>query len=168
MSIAEPLILAPPSVEVEPAAAADARGIAALLRRCAPETVAVPEREVLRDIRRYVVVRDEELGVVASAAVHPVSSGVSELRSLAVDPRCRGAGFGPGLVRRIARVMQRRGHRLLCVTLRPRFFARFGFRRIPLDRLPRKENRPVFVNGRPRIAMIRSPDAAPLPAEGDA
>jgi amino-acid N-acetyltransferase len=162
----EPLALPSPAIDVEPAGPGDARGIAALLRRCAPETVAVPERDVRRHWRRYVVVRDEELGVVASAAVHEISSCVSELRSLAVDPRCRGRGLGPGLVRRITREMQRRGHRLLCVTLRPRFFARFGFRRVPLDALPRKENRPAVVNGRPRVAMIRRVHGAIPPAGG--
>jgi amino-acid N-acetyltransferase len=156
--------LAAPPIRVEPAGPADAYGIAALLRRCAPETVVVPEREIRRHCSRYVVVRDEELGIVASAAVHELSPGVSELRSLAVDPRSRGRGLGPGLVRRIARVMQRRGYRLLCVTLRPRFFERFGFRRIPLDAIPRKGNRPAIVAGRPRVAMIRWADAGPLPA----
>jgi amino-acid N-acetyltransferase len=155
--------LSAPAITLEPATPADARGIAALLRRCAPDTVVVPEREIRRHWSRYVVVRDEELGIAASAAVHELSPGVSELRSLAVDPRCRGRGFGPGVVRRIARVMQRRGHRLVCVTLRPRFFERFGFRRIPLDVIPRKRNRPEVVAGRPRVAMIRWADAGPVP-----
>jgi len=151
-----------PQVAIEPAGLADARGIAALLRRCAPETVALPEREIRRHVNRYVVVRDEELGVVASAAVHELSPGVSELRSLAVDPRCRGRGLGPGIVGRVARVMERRGYRLVCVTLRPRFFERLGFRRIPLDAIPRKGNRPSTVAGRPRVALIRRTDAAPV------
>lgn len=157
-----------PPIEIEPASPADARGIAALLRRCAPETVEVPAHEIRRHWNRYVVVHDDRLGIVASAAVHELSPGVSELRSLAVDPRCRGCGLGPSVVRRVAREMQRRGHRLLCVTLRPRFFAHFGFRRIPLDAIPRKRNRAAAVAGRPRVAMIRWADAAPVPGRASA
>jgi N-acetylglutamate synthase-like GNAT family acetyltransferase len=152
------------ALPVVPAVPGDAPAIARALRRCAPETVAVPEDEIRRHWRRYLVVRAPGVGVVATAALHEREQGACELRSLAVEPRWRGCGLGARVVRSVIARVRRRGGPLLCVTLRPGFFERFGFRRLPPEAVPERRNRPPRVGGRPRVAMVRRPDTGLLPA----
>jgi len=150
-------------LDVVPAGPDDASGIARQLRRCAPETVVLTEAEVRRRWWRYFVARDPQGAIVATVALHPLDVATSELRSLAVDPRRRGSGLGALLVRHVREEARERGRRLVCVTLRPRFFARFGFRAVPLwsvaDRPGRRRRpgSPARINGRPRVAMVWSP-----------
>jgi amino-acid N-acetyltransferase len=147
-----------PTLRVEDALPQDTPDIARLLRRCAPETIAVPEAEIRRRWNRYLVVRAEGIGVVATAAVHVLDAGRCELRSLAVDPRWRGHGLGARLVRGVVR--RARGRHVVCVTIRPAFFERLGFRPVPLDAAPERPDRSDRVAGRTRVAMEWSPAPA--------
>jgi len=142
----------------------DASGIARLLRRCAPATIPVPESEIRRRHDEFVVVREEQK-VIATAALRRVDGRSDELRSLAVDPGYRGQGLGERLVACLSGNADRRGRRLLCVTLYPDFFRRQGFSGGRLSSLPAKSQRGARVNGRPRVAMVKEPEAAEPPAE---
>lgn len=152
-----------PWLEVQPASPDDAPEIAGVLRACAPDTVVMSEAEIRRQWWRYSVVRARGCGVVATVALHDVDRRTSELRSLAVDPHWRGHGLGAQLVERVLEQARERRRAILCVTLRPRFFARFGFRAVPLELVAdrpgrtRRPGRPTRVNGRPRVAMVWRP-----------
>jgi amino-acid N-acetyltransferase len=148
---------------IEGATPEDADGIARLLERSAPETIPMSAAELAERADEFAVMRAPDGTIVATAAIRPCPRLECELRSLAVDPDWRGLGLGARLVEHVKQYCASTGRGLMCVTIRPHFFARHGFRRVPLDRLPKKRSRKETVAGRPRVAMGWSPldSAAP-------
>jgi amino-acid N-acetyltransferase len=145
------------SITVTTATPADAPSIANLLRRSAPETIPVAEANVRRRWFDFLVIRVPVAGIVATAALHPVDDDVLELRSLAVEATWRGQHLGAHLVGHAVRLARDSARRLVCVTLSPNFFARQGFRRVPLRSTPEKRGRPDMILGRRRVAMSWTP-----------
>ena len=70
--------------------------------------------------------------LIGCAELAPLSQGVAEVRSLAVDPGARGAGAGTMLVNELRRRAKREGFERLCAfTHRPAYFIHLGFSIVP-------------------------------------
>jgi amino-acid N-acetyltransferase len=84
-------------------------------------------------------VHEEEGQAVGCAGVTVLWADLAEIRSLAVDERCRGRGIGRDLVQWTideARRLQIR--RLMALTYEQRFFEKLGFEVVSKDTLPLK------------------------------
>ena len=91
--------------------------------------------EVLRDF--YVVVEGDKL--LGTAALHIVWEDLAEVRSVAVEEDAGRKGVGSQVVQACideARVIGLK--RVFCLTYKPDFFARFGFRIVDKAELPHK------------------------------
>ncbi|MER7211203.1 amino-acid N-acetyltransferase [Streptosporangium sp. NPDC000239] len=69
--------------------------------------------------------------VVGCGALHVLWEDLAEIRTVAVDPDCRGMGIGHRIVSRLIGVAGDLGlRRVFCLTFEIDFFARHGFRQI--------------------------------------
>jgi amino-acid N-acetyltransferase len=128
-------------IEVECATAEDADEIAHLLRRNAnvPTLVMQPLATILRNIDEFMVIRRPDGMVVGCAQLHWHQPRIAEVLAVAVQPERHGEGLGRVLVRAcLERAMRHDPAPSLVwlVTRTPGFFARLGFRRIPVWEVP--------------------------------
>ena len=118
-------------IRIEPATAADAAAVLALL-----EQAGLPTDDVMSHLGSAVVARHHGR-VVGTAAIEVYADG-GLLRSVAVDQEYRSLGLGTRLTDAAIDVAQRR--RLpalyLLTTTADGFFPRFGFERIGRDDVP--------------------------------
>jgi amino-acid N-acetyltransferase len=94
--------------------------------------------ELYEAIRDFYVC-EEEGKVLGTAALHIVWEDLAEVRSVAVAEEAGGKGFGSQVVQACideAKVLGLR--RVFCLTYKPDFFARFGFRIVDKSELPHK------------------------------
>ncbi|WP_433247429.1 amino-acid N-acetyltransferase [Streptosporangium sp. CA-135522] len=82
------------------------------------------------DIQEFWVA--EQAGVVVGCgALHVLWEDLAEIRTVAVDPGCRGLGIGHRIVSELIRTAGELGlRRVFCLTFEVGFFARHGFREI--------------------------------------
>jgi amino-acid N-acetyltransferase len=91
--------------------------------------------ESLRDF--YVAVEDERL--LGTAALHIVWDDLAEVRSVAVSEEVGRKGIGSQLVQACINEASEIGiGRIFCLTYKPNFFAKFGFRLVDKSELPHK------------------------------
>lgn len=91
--------------------------------------------ESLRDF--YVAVEDDRL--LGAAALHIVWDDLAEVRSVAVSEETGRRGIGSLLVQAcIAEAREIGLGRIFCLTYKPDFFAKFGFRLVDKSELPHK------------------------------
>lgn len=102
----------------------------------------------------YRVVRDRDDRVVASAALTDLDEQRLEVRGVAVHPDARGRGLATRLLRHLLSDPEAAGREVVCITRRPGFFARFGFR----------ETAPVWVPEHRLSAPPSGDDATPADA----
>jgi amino-acid N-acetyltransferase len=87
-------------------------------------------------LRDYFVYREDQGPILGIAAMHICWEGLGEVRSVAVIPEYRGRGIGSRLVQSCLDEARAVGLRqVFCLTLRPEFFQRFGFRVVSRDDL---------------------------------
>ncbi len=91
--------------------------------------------EVLRDF--YVVVEGDKL--LGTAALHIVWEDLAEVRSVAVEEDAGRKGVGSQVVQACIDEARAIGlKRVFCLTYKPDFFAKFGFRIVDKAELPHK------------------------------
>jgi amino-acid N-acetyltransferase len=91
--------------------------------------------EVLRDF--YVV--EEEGKLLGTAALHIVWEDLAEVRSVAVAEDAARKGVGSQVVQACIDEARELGlRRVFCLTYKPDFFAKFGFRIVDKSELPHK------------------------------
>jgi amino-acid N-acetyltransferase len=91
--------------------------------------------EVLRDF--YVVVEEDKL--LGTAALHIVWEDLAEVRSVAVAEDAGRKGVGSQVVQACIDEARTLGlKRVFCLTYKPDFFAKFGFRVVDKSELPHK------------------------------
>lgn len=91
--------------------------------------------ESLRDF--YVAVEGEKL--LGAAALHIVWDDLAEVRSVAVSEEAGRKGIGSRLVQACIDEAKEIGlGRVFCLTYKPDFFAKFGFRLVDKSELPHK------------------------------
>lgn len=96
-----------------------------------------PESEVRSNLGDFFVARDARGQVVGCAALHRYSSTMAEILGVAVLPALQGQGIGLRLMQECERQAKSNGmERLWLATIKPAYFARFGYQRISRLELP--------------------------------
>ena len=94
--------------------------------------------ELYESLRDFYVYEDEGT-LLGTAALHIVWDDLAEVRSVAVAEEAGLKGIGSQLVRAcISEARQIGLKRIFCLTYKPDFFARFGFRLVDKSELPHK------------------------------
>lgn len=97
--------------------------------------------EILRDF--HVACEDGQL--CGCVALHVMDYDLAEIRSLVVGRDYQGRGLGRALVLECLREARDLGiTRVFALTLKPEFFEKLGFRRVPRSRFPQKIWRDCF------------------------
>ncbi|HEX5199416.1 amino-acid N-acetyltransferase [Paractinoplanes rhizophilus] len=82
-------------------------------------------------VQEFWVAVDEQDRVLGCGALHVMWEDLAEIRTVAVDPACRGRKIGHKLVSRLLDVARELGvARVFCLTFETRFFGSFGFTEI--------------------------------------
>jgi amino-acid N-acetyltransferase len=83
----------------------------------------------------WVAVRAEDDRVVGCGALHVMWEDLAEIRTVAVEPECRGRKIGHRIVAELLNTARELGvARVFCLTFETRFFGSFGF--VPIDGAP--------------------------------
>ncbi|MCA2215661.1 amino-acid N-acetyltransferase [Jidongwangia harbinensis] len=83
----------------------------------------------------WVAVRTDDGAVVGCGALHVMWEDLAEIRTVAVDPACRGQKIGHRIVTELLGVARELGvARVFCLTFETRFFGSFGF--VEIDGAP--------------------------------
>ena len=94
--------------------------------------------ELYESVRDFYIFEDEAR-LVGAAALHIVWEDLAEVRSVAVAEDAGGRGIGTQLVRACLDEANILGlKRVFCLTYKPEFFGRFGFRVADKSELPHK------------------------------
>jgi amino-acid N-acetyltransferase len=91
-----------------------------------------PDVTLYEDIQEFwVAERDADGQVVGCGALHVFWLDLAEVRTVAVDPECRGMGVGAKILDKLVRTAARIGvRRVFCLTFEVDFFAAHGFQKI--------------------------------------
>jgi amino-acid N-acetyltransferase len=91
--------------------------------------LAKPTVTLYEDVQEFWVAEDRETGqVVGCGALHVMWEDLAEVRTVAVDPACRGQGVGHRIVARLLETARELGvQRVFCLTFEVTFFAQHGF-----------------------------------------
>ena len=82
-------------------------------------------------VQEFWVAVDEQDRVLGCGALHVMWEDLAEIRTVAVDPACRGRKIGHKIVSRLLDVARDLGvARVFCLTFETRFFGSFGFTEI--------------------------------------
>jgi len=127
-------------MKVEKARISDITQVHKLINHFADKGEMLPRAlaELYENIRDLFIVRDEE-EVIGCAAHHIFWSDLTEIRGVAVAEEKQAQGAGALLVE--ACLDEARGlgiETVFCLTYKPDFFERIGFRRVDRGELPRK------------------------------
>ncbi len=117
---------------VRRARTADVPAIRELIDFYSPERILLdkPTVTLYEDIQEFwVAERDNDASVVGCGALHVMWRDLAEVRTVAVDPRCRGLGIGHAIVEKLLGTAAWLGvRRVFCLTFETAFFERHGFR----------------------------------------
>ena len=128
------------AIKVERARVIDAASMQQLVNYLAGKGEMLPRAlsEIYEDIRDYLVVRNENQ-IIACTALHVYWLDLAEIRSLAVDEKSRNQGIGSSLVQACLKEAKKLGiPTVFCLTDKPAFFEKNGFRLIDKMDLPHK------------------------------
>jgi amino-acid N-acetyltransferase len=127
-------------ISVEKAKITDAQEIHKLVNKFANkgEMLPRPLSQIYENIRDFFVVRNHNK-VIACAALHINWVDIAELKSLAVAPRQQRKGLGSKLVKAcIEEAIELNLPIVFCLTYKPVFFKKQGFKQVDKMKLPRK------------------------------
>lgn len=94
--------------------------------------------ELYEAIRDFFVIEEDDQ-ILGTAALHIVWDDLAEVRSVAVAEEAGGKGIGSQVVQACIDEARALGlKRVFCLTYKPDFFARFGFRIVDKSELPHK------------------------------
>ena len=117
------------SITVRSVCEADLPAIAAFIEPFVGEGKLLPRTaDELEDLLPHGFIAESDGRVVGFAALEIYSPKMSEIRSLAVAPECRGQGIGQRLVERcVERARERQVLEVMAITSNEEFFKRCGF-----------------------------------------
>jgi amino-acid N-acetyltransferase len=121
-------------ITIRPAAEGDIEGILEIVNGYAAQNLMLPRTdEQIRRVLRWFLVAAQGGRVVGCGSNVEMTPQLTELRSLAVAPECRGTGLGKRLVAALVSQARAAGYEQICaLTLSERFFNNCGF--ITVDR----------------------------------
>jgi amino-acid N-acetyltransferase len=94
--------------------------------------------EIYENIRDYFVVRNGDK-VAACVALHVSWADLAEIKSLAVAKGSQNQGIGTTLVKTCINEARELGiPTIFCLTYKPEFFKKYGFKSVDKSKLPRK------------------------------
>jgi amino-acid N-acetyltransferase len=131
--------LMPEAIKVGPARADEAIAISAVLalNREDPGLFQEPASAVARSLGDFLVARDEKGEILGCASLHRDSPELAEIYAVAVKPQCQGKGIGQLLMRACQeRARESEIDQLWLATIKPEYFARYGFEPITRWHLP--------------------------------
>ena len=118
----------------------DAKHIHALILRCSRDGSMMPRsmNEIYERIRSFRVL--ERRGrIIGCCCLHIMWDDLAEIKSLAVDPAHRGKNYGAIMVRdAIEEARELKVKQVFALTFIPDFFKQFGFKKINMNKLPKK------------------------------
>jgi amino-acid N-acetyltransferase len=128
-------------MKVEKATINDVKQMHALVNKFAGKGEMLPRAlsEIYENLRDYFVIRSRDGKVVACGALHISWADLAEVKALAVARDKQKKGMGAALVK--ACVLEARSlgiPRMFCLTYKPGFFKRQGFKEVEKMELPRK------------------------------
>jgi amino-acid N-acetyltransferase len=126
--------------KVDRAKVSDATSVHQMISHFAEKGDMLPRAlsEIYEDIRDYFVVREKK-HVIACVALHVTWADLAEIRSLAVARKEQNQRVGSALVQACLEEAEELGiPRVFCLTRRPAFFERHGFKLIDKMELPQK------------------------------
>lgn len=95
--------------------------------------------EIYENLRDYFVIRNRTGRVVACVALHISWADLAEVKALAVDKDKQKSGMGAALVKACVAESKALGiPRMFCLTYKPGFFKKVGFKEVDKMELPRK------------------------------
>ena len=127
-------------MNVEKARVTDATSMHRLINYFADRGEMLPRAlsDIYENIRDYFVVRDKN-SVIGSVALHVNWVDLAEIKSLAVEEKTQNKGIGALLINACLEEAKELGiATIFCLTRRPEFFERHGFRLIDKMELPHK------------------------------
>lgn len=129
-----------PEVRVRPATVRDVEAIVALVNGYAARGEMLPKslNQVYQNIRDFSVAEQGD-EIVGCGALHVLWDNLGEVRSLAVADGLRRQGIGGLILRQLVADARELGlPEVFALTYKPHFFARWGFRTVERESLPRK------------------------------
>jgi amino-acid N-acetyltransferase len=118
-------------VTIRRARTSDVRAVRRLVDGYARERILLNKPTVMlfESVQEFwVAERDDNAEVVACGALHIMWEDLAEVRTLAVDPSCRGTGIGHRLLEKLTETARWIGvRRIFCLTFEVDFFAKHGF-----------------------------------------
>jgi amino-acid N-acetyltransferase len=132
--------IGPADLVVEKATLADVQPIYDLINGFADrdDLLHRPLSEIFENIRDFFVAR-EDSRLLGCCSLHVLWSDLAELRATAVSDAAQGRDIGRALVRACVEEAERLGlSTVFCLTKRPGFFAKMGFKQASVSQLPRK------------------------------
>jgi amino-acid N-acetyltransferase len=127
-------------MNVEKAKITDAAQMHKLINKFAAQGEMLPRAlsEIYENIRDYFVVRKGDK-IVACAALHVTWSDLAEIKSVAVSKGSQKKGIGAALVNKCIEEAKELGiPTVFCLTYKPGFFKKHGFKSVAKSKLPRK------------------------------
>jgi len=127
-------------MKVEKAKMADVPQMHKLINKFAAQGEMLPRAlsEIYENIRDYFVVRNR-YKVVACVALHVSWADLAEIKSLAVAKGSQKQGIGVALVNTCIEEARELGiPTIFCLTYKPEFFRKYGFKSVHKSKLPRK------------------------------
>lgn len=128
-------------MNVEKARIGDAKRIHGLVNDFADkgEMLARALSEIYEGLRDYFVIRDSNSQVIAGVALHIWWEDLAEIKSLAVSEDKQSQRLGSQLVEACLNEARELGiPEVFCLTYKPAFFEKQGFRQVDKMELPRK------------------------------
>jgi amino-acid N-acetyltransferase len=120
-------------VEIRRARTTDIRAIRSLVDEYTADRRLLSKATVTlyESVQEFWVATDDDDRVLGCGALHVMWEDLAEIRTVAVDPACRGQKIGHRIVERLLDVARELGvARVFCLTFETRFFGSFGFTEI--------------------------------------
>ena len=128
-------------MKVEKAKIDDVKSMHKLVNQFAQKGEMLPRAlsEMYENLRDYFVIRNRAGRVTACVALHISWSDLAEVKALAVDKQKQKKGMGSALVVACIKEAEKLGiPRIFCLTYKPDFFKKMGFKEVDKMELPRK------------------------------
>jgi amino-acid N-acetyltransferase len=120
-------------VEIRRARTGDVKAIRALVDAYTADRRLLSKATVTlyESVQEFWVAVDDDGAVLGCGALHVMWEDLAEIRTVAVDPSCRGRKIGHKIVSRLLDAARDLGvARVFCLTFETRFFGSFGFTEI--------------------------------------